>query len=106
MVRNPHLAKCILDAGWGTFRMHISFKAAWVGKTVVAVAPAYTSKTCSGCGALFESFPLPDRWVRYDCYLSMDHDENEAPNLLALGRGAWGITWPVAASVPQEAVGL
>ena len=123
MVRNPHLAKSILDAGWGTFRMHLSFKAAWAGKTVVAVAPAYTSKTCSGCGALFETLTLADRWVRCDCGLSMDRDENAALNLLALGRGAWGIptpaphrrcgedtgtgvTWPVAASVPQEAAGL
>lgn len=106
MVRNPHLAKSILDAGWGYFRMHLSFKAAWAGKIVVAVAPAYTSKTCSGCGALFETLTLADRWVRCDCGLSMDRDENAALNLLALGRSAWGITWPVAASVPQEAVGL
>jgi putative transposase len=106
MVRNPHLAKSILDAGWGTFRMHLSFKAAWAGKTVVAVAPAYTSRTCSGCGALFETLTLANRWVRCDCGLSMDRDENAARNLLALGRSAWGITWPVAASVPQEAAGL
>ncbi|MDQ7840566.1 MAG: transposase [bacterium] len=106
LVRNPYLAKSILDAGWGYFRKHLSFKAAWAGKTVVAVAPAYTSKTCSGCGALFETLTLADRWVRCDCGLSMDRDENAALNLLALGRSAWGITWPVAASVPQEAVGL
>jgi putative transposase len=106
MARNPHLAKSILDAGWGTFRMHLSFKAAWAGKIVVAVAPAYTSKTCSSCGALFETLTLADRWVRCDCGLSMDRDENAARNLLALGRSAWGVTWPVAASVPQEAAGL
>jgi putative transposase len=106
MARNPHLAKSILDAGWGTFRMHLSFKAAWAGKTVVAVAPAYTSRTCSGCGAVFEPLTLADRWVRCDCGLSKDRDENAALNLLALGRSAWGITWPVAASVPQEAAGL
>jgi putative transposase len=106
MVRNPHLAKSLLDAGWGYFRMHLSFKAAWAGKTVVAVPPAYTSKTCSACGAVFENLTLADRWVRCDCGLSMDRDENAALNLLALGRGAWGVTWPVAASVPQEAAGL
>jgi len=106
MVRNPHLAKSILDAGWGYFRMHLSFKAAWAGKMVVAVAPAYTSRTCSGCGALFETLTLADRWVRCDCGLAMDRDENAALNLLALGRSAWGITWPVTASVPQEAAGL
>ena len=106
MVRNPRLAKSILDAGWGYFRMHLSFKAAWAGKTVVAVPPAYTSKTCSACGAVFENLTLADRWVRCDCGLSMDRDENAALNLLALGRGAWGVTWPVAVCVPQEAAGL
>jgi putative transposase len=106
MVRNPHLAKSILDAGWGYFRMHLSFKAAWAGKMVVAVAPAYTSKTCSTCGAVFEILTLADRWVRCDCGLAMDRDENAALNLLALGRSAWGVTWPATASVPQEAAGL
>ena len=106
MVRNPHLAKSLLDAGWGYFRMHLSFKAAWAGKTVVAVPPAYTSKTCSACGAVFENLTLADRWVRCDCGLSMDRDENAALNLLALGRGAWGVTRPVAVCVPQEAAGL
>jgi putative transposase len=106
MVRNPHLAKSILDAGWGYFRQHLSFKAAWAGKTVVAVAPAYTSRTCSGCGAVLEAPTLADRWVRCDCGLSMDRDENAARNVLALGRSAWGATWPVAACVPQEAAGL
>jgi putative transposase len=102
MVRNPHLAKSILDAGWGTFRMHLSFKAAWAGKTVVAVAPAYTSKTCSGCGALFETPTLADRWVGCDCGLSMDRDENAALNLLALGRGAWGIPTPAPHRTPSR----
>jgi len=94
LVRNPHLAKSILDAGWGTFRMHLSFKAAWAEKTVGAVVPAYTSKTCSGCGALFENLTSADRWVVCDCGLSMDRDESAALNLLALGRGAWGIPTP------------
>ena len=106
MVQNPHLAKSILDAGWGYFRKHLSFKAAWAGKTVAAVAPAYTSKTCSACGTTFESLTLAERWVRCDCGLSLDRDENAALNLLALGRSAWGVTWPIAASVPQEAAGL
>lgn len=105
MLRNRRLSKSILDAGWGYFRQQLSFKAAYAGKTVVAVAPAYTSRTCSGCGAVLEALTLADRWVRCDCGLSMDRDENAARNLLTLGRGAWGITWPIAAGVPQEAAG-
>jgi len=106
MVRNPHLAKSILDAGWGYFRQHLSFKAECAGRVVAAVAPAYTSRTCSACGLSFENLTLAQRWVRCSCGLSLDRDENAARNVLALGRSAWGVTWPMAASVPQEAAGL
>lgn len=106
MAQNRHLAKSILDAGWGYFRLQLAFKAAWAGKTVVAVNPAYTSKTCSRCGALFEHLTLADRWVKCDCGLSLDRDENAARNLLRVGQARWGVTWPVAASVPQEAAAL
>lgn len=106
MAQNRHLSKSILDAGWGYFRWQLAFKAAWAGKTVVAVNPAYTSRTCSRCGSLFEHLTLADRWVQCDCGLSLDRDENAARNLLARGQRAWGVTWPVAASVPQEAAAL
>lgn len=106
MVRNPHLSKSILDAGWGYFRLQLSGKAEWAGRIVVAVPPAYTSKTCSRCGMIFESLTLADRWVRCECGLSMDRDENAAHNLLRTGQARWGLTWPIAASVPQEAVPL
>ena len=92
MARNPHLSKSILDAGWGYFRQQLSSKAAYAGRTVVAVPPAYTSKTCSQCGMIFETLTLADRWVRCECGLSMDRDENAALNLLRLGRRRWEIT--------------
>ncbi len=47
MVRNHHLSKSILDAGWGHFRRQLVSKAEYAGKLVVVVPPAYTSKTCS-----------------------------------------------------------
>lgn len=106
MVQNPHLSKSILDADWGYFRRHLSFKAAYAGKMVVGVTPAYTSRTCSACGSRFEILTLAQRWVHCACGLSIDRDENAALNVLALGRSAWGETWPITASVPQEAAGL
>ena len=33
------------------------------GREIVKVDPAYTSKTCSGCGVRFEHLTLWDRWV-------------------------------------------
>jgi len=106
MAQSHRLSKSILDAGRGCFRKRLSFKAAWAGKMVVAAAPAYTSRMCSACGASLGELTLAQRWVECSCGLSLDRDENAARNALALGRSAWGVTWPVAASVPQEAAGL
>jgi putative transposase len=43
MVRNHHLAKSISDASWRQFRTIFACKAAWAGKRVMAVPPAYTT---------------------------------------------------------------
>jgi putative transposase len=63
MVRNQRLAKSIADAGWGAFLSILTFKAASAGKRVVAVGPAFTSQTCSGCGVLVYK-GLSVRWHR------------------------------------------
>lgn len=114
MVRNPHLAKSILDAGWGYLAQHLAHKAVEAGREVVLVNPAYTSKTCSGCGTRFETLTLEDRHVSCACGLSLDRDHNAAINILnaalmqleRAGRVRWGSTWPVAACVLQEAAVL
>lgn len=82
MVRNHKLAKSILDVGWGYFKLQLLHKAEYAGKTVVIVPAAYTSITCSDCGALFENLTLADRWVNCDCGLSLDRDHNAAINIL------------------------
>ena len=106
MAQNRHLAKSILDAGWGYFRLQLFSKAAYAGRMAVAVPPAYTSKACSRCGTIFETLTLADRWVRCECGLSLDRDENAARNLLRVGQARWRVTWPVGASVRQEAAQL
>lgn len=106
MVHNRHLSKSIMDASWGYFRQRLEAKAEEAGRTVVAVSPAYTSRTCSDCGTIFEHLTLSDRWVECACGLSLDRDYNAALNILRVGRTRLGVTWPVAASVPKEAAGL
>jgi putative transposase len=115
MVRNPHLGKSILDAGWGYLVAHLTHKAAEAGREVVLVNPAYTSKTCSGCGAIFENLTLSVRHVSCSCGLSLDRDHNAAINILKAafelseraGRVRWGLTWRQSGScVPQEATPL
>lgn len=82
MTRNKHLSKSILDSGWSMFRQFLTYKAESAGRVVALVDPAYTSKTCSCCGAVFEHLTLSDRWVNCECGLSMDRDHNAAINIL------------------------
>jgi putative transposase len=88
MVRNHHLSKSILDAGWGYFRRHLTVKAASAGREIDFVNPRYTSKTCSHCGTIFEDMTLAVRWVDcLVCGLSLDRDHNAA--IAVLGRARW-----------------
>ena len=82
MVHNHHLSKSILDSGWSMFRQFLTYKAESAGRAVAFVDPAYTSKTCSRCGAMFEHLTLSDRWVECACGLSLDRDHNAAINIL------------------------
>ena len=78
MVKNHHVAKSISDAGWGAFLIILTHKAACAGRRIVAVHPAYTSQTCSGCGALV-SKGLSVRWRSCpDCGLVLHRDHNAA----------------------------
>lgn len=91
MVKNHHLAKSISDAGWSQFLNILSHKAAWAGRRVVAVPPAYTSQTCSGCGVIVAK-GLSVRWHSCpDCGTSLHRDHNAAKNIERVGlalRGA------------------
>jgi putative transposase len=82
MVRNHLLSKSILDAGWGYFSQHLAGKAEEAGRQMVFVDPAYTSKTCSGCGHVFEDLKLSHRWIECPCGLSVDRDVNASFNIL------------------------
>jgi putative transposase len=86
MVQNHRLSKSILDAGWGYLVSQLTHKAEDAGRVVELVDPAYTSKTCSCCGKLFENLTLRDRWVTCSCGLSMDRDRNAAINILKRSR--------------------
>ena len=79
-------AMSILDAGWSYLVSRLTHKAESAGREVVLVDPAYTSKTCSGCGVVFEHLRLSDRWVSCGCGVSLDRDHNAAINILQRGR--------------------
>jgi len=92
MVRNRHLSKSILDSGWAAFRQYLTYKAASAGREVAFVDPAYTSKSCLACGAVFQDFDLSTRWVNCACGLSLDRDHNAALNIVR--RAGWDTPVP------------
>jgi putative transposase len=104
MVRNPHLAKSILDAGWGYLIQHLLDKAADAGRVVYLVNPAYTSQTCSRCGALFAPLSLSVRHVSCSCGLSLDRDHNAAINILhRLGQSRSALSIPLGVLAEEAA---
>jgi putative transposase len=91
MVRNHHLAKSISDAGWAAFLTILASKAAYAGKRVVAVPPAYTSQMCSGCGVMV-SKGLSVRWHSCpECGSSLHRDHNAAKNIERAGQALRGV---------------
>jgi len=86
MIRNRHLAKSIADAAWGQFRTILSCKAAWAGKSVMAIPAQYTSQECSGCGERVPKSLSVRTHVCPSCGLVMDRDENAAVNIFRAGQ--------------------
>ena len=87
MLRNPHLAKAISDAGWGEFVRQLAYKAEWAGRQLVAIDPWYpSSKRCSDCGHVVDALPLSVRtWTCPECRTEHDRDMNAAVNIKAAG---------------------
>ncbi len=86
MLKHHHFAKSIADAGWSQFLSILHAKAAWAGRRAVAVPPAYTSQTCSGCGVMVTK-GLSVRWHSCpDCGTSLHRDHNAAKNIERLGQ--------------------
>jgi putative transposase len=75
--------RSVADAGWGTFLRILQVKATEHGRTYAAVNPAYSSQTCSGCGAVDGPKPLNIReWTCRNCGAWHDRDQNAAINIL------------------------
>jgi putative transposase len=91
MVRNRHLAKSISDAGWAAFRTILEGKAAYAGRRVIAVPPAYTSQDCSGCGERVPKSLSVRTHVCSTCGLVLDRDENAARDIFWAGQALRGV---------------
>ncbi len=88
MVRNPHLAKHISDAGWGMFKQMLMQKVTGNdGCKLYLADPFYPStQLCSCCGKKPEvKFGLGTRnWICTHCLTTHQRDENAALNLKLL----------------------
>ena len=76
----------IHDAGWYAVRRIRTCKAEWAGKRVEAIAPAYTTQDCSGCGERVDKSLSVRTHVCTFCGLILDRDANAALNILESGR--------------------
>jgi putative transposase len=80
------LNRSIHDAGWGQLLAMINYKAESAGRTVIAVDPRNTSRTCADCGHVSAG---NRRGAVFECQ-ACDHqahaDTNAAINILRAGR--------------------
>jgi putative transposase len=103
--RKAGLNKSIQDAGWHHLLTILAFKAACAGKQVEAVAPAYTTQDCSGCGERISKSLSVRTHVCTNCGLILDHDENAARNIQWRGQRLRGVP-ALAGAMNREPVGL
>ena len=85
------MAKSVLDAGWSTLKTMLEYKSHQAGIVFEEVNEAYTTQTCSCCGAIPASSPKGRaglgirEWICSDCGAVHDRDTNAAKNILAAG---------------------
>jgi putative transposase len=91
MVKNHKLAKSISDAAWSQFAQWLQDFVQVYGKTVIAVAPEYTSQDCSACGNTVKE-TLSTRTHICGCGAVLDRGHNAGCNILAKGLNQAGIT--------------
>jgi len=76
------LNRSINEQTWGILVSQLIYKAEYAGRELVRVNPAYTSRTCSGCGViLMEKLGTYRLFVCQACGLVMDRDMNAARNI-------------------------
>jgi putative transposase len=83
MVRNRHLARSIMDAGFSEFRRQLEYKARQYGATITLADRFFpSSKRCSCCGLVKAKLALSQRTYQCDeCGYKAGRDFNAARNL-------------------------
>ncbi len=85
------MAKSVLDAGWGLLKTMLEYKSDHANVVYAEINEAYTTQTCSYCGAISANSPKGRaglrirEWTCVECSSTHDRDINAARNILALG---------------------
>ncbi|OAV08349.1 transposase [Moraxella catarrhalis] len=87
MIKNPKLAKHIMDASWGRLIQQLEYKANWAGRSLVKIDQFFpSSKRCCNCGYTLPFLSLDTRhWDCPECKTTHDRDVNAAKNILTAG---------------------
>jgi putative transposase len=80
------LNRCIQDAGWGQLLAMINYKAESAGRTIIAVEPRNTSRTCAHCGHISAGNRRGAVFKCQACGHQAHADTNAAINILRAGR--------------------
>ena len=83
MMKNHKLAQAIGDSAWYSFVLKLSYKAEWLGKTILKIGMFEpSSKTCNVCGYHNSELILDVRdWLCPECGTAHDRDINAAINI-------------------------
>jgi putative transposase len=86
VVAKRGLNRSIIDAGWGVFLSILAAKAESAGRTLIAVNPANTSRTCACCGHCAAGNRVTQAEFRcVACGFAAHADHNAATNILRAG---------------------
>jgi putative transposase len=77
MVKTHHLARSIIDSGWGTFKHMLRYKC----KMIVEVPAPYTTIKCSRCGHNVQKSLAVRTHCCNNCGLVLDRDHNASLNI-------------------------
>ena len=83
MQRNHYLAQSISDAAWSSFVTKLTYKAEWLGKTILKIGQLEpSSKICNVYGYHNSNLTLKDReWICPNRNTKYDRNINAALNI-------------------------
>lgn len=105
MLGNRHLARAIIDSGWGEFVRQLEYKGQWYGCHIGKIDRFFpSSKRCHVCGYINQDLRLSNRvWMCPECGTIHDRDENASINIRDFSRAGTARTHtPVESGVTRS----